>query len=220
MTDLKNLLQAVADQGDSVKVDQTALVPRIRRRRRVRAAAVGLGSVGAASAIAIGAYAVLPGAPAVVETPPVSSKPAAKPTATANGLTCGSTVPATVHTGSKELLISQSMVELGMRRDGDGFTGTFAARVTNRSKVKQYGANPPTDYLVVHETGTRNTVIGRGKATPATTHVVLEPGKSKWLDDVPFAVTSCDGQRMPAGWYQLYLPGKNQKLAVGRLYLE
>ena len=50
--DLKQLLQSVATHGtDTVELDEHALVPRIRRRRHRRTAAVGVAGFAGAAAI-------------------------------------------------------------------------------------------------------------------------------------------------------------------------
>ncbi|MFB6723336.1 hypothetical protein ACFCV3_24355 [Kribbella sp. NPDC056345] len=223
MTDLKDLLRNAAAEAENVSVDGSALLAHIRRRRRVRSAAIGAGSVAAVATLAVGAYAVLPG-PAVEVQPPVSggpAKPMGGPTSAKGdeGLRCGSSVAPTNRSGTPELLISQSMTKESMTRHGDGWRGTLATKVTNTSKVTLYGGNPPRGYLVVQENKKGNTVLGRAKATPGNTGTVLQPGESKWTDDVPFTVTSCNGKQMPSGWYLLYLDGKAPKVAVGRVHL-
>ncbi|MFC9687019.1 hypothetical protein ACFTSF_00645 [Kribbella sp. NPDC056951] len=222
MTDLKELLRTAAAEAENVSVDGSALLPHIRRRRRVRSAAVGVGGVAVATTLAIGAYAVLPG-PAVVEQPPVSggpTKPTGGPTSakSGDGLRCGSSVVVTDRSGTSELLVSQSMMQETMKREGAGWRGTLSVKVTNTAKVTLYGGNPPQDYLVAQEKGKAGTVLGRAKVTLARDSTVLQPGQSKWKDDVPFLVTSCDGKRMPGGWYLVYLDGKS-KVAVGRVHL-
>ncbi len=223
MTDLKDLLRSAAAEAENVSVDGSALLPHIRRRRRVRSAAIGVGSVTAVTTLAIGAYAVLPG-PAVVDQPPVSggpTKPMGGPTSAKGdeGLRCGSKVAPTNRSGTPELLITQSMLKESMTRDGDGWRGTLTSKVTNTSDVPLYGGNPPRDYLVVQENAKGNTVLGRAKATPGKESTMLRPGQSIWTDDVPFSVTSCSEKQLPSGWYLLYLDGKASKVAVGRVHL-
>jgi len=222
MTDLKELLRTAAAEAGNVTVDGSALVPAIRRRRRVRSAAVATTGVAAATTLAITAYAVLPGAGA--SDAPVSGGPV-KPLGgpmTANGelaLRCGSSTPLKHRSGMPDLMITQSMMKESMTRYGNGWRGTLASKVTNTSTVTRYGANPPAHYLVVLENAKGNFVLGKAKATVGKDHSVLRPGESKWKQDVPFTVTSCNDKRMPSGWYLLYVDGRPATAPAGRVHL-
>ncbi|GAA1571551.1 hypothetical protein GCM10009804_29910 [Kribbella hippodromi] len=146
--DLRQLLRTMADES-TAPVDRAVLVPRIRRQRRRRVVLTGLAGAVAVSAIALGAYAALPGAepplaaPATTPTPapvtkPLPTKnalPTKKPVPPGSGPVCGTVLdkrfPPRLPSGMDGLSVQPA----GLRRTTAGWTGslTFTVSAPTRS---------------------------------------------------------------------------------------
>ncbi|MFI5734453.1 hypothetical protein ACIA49_30330 [Kribbella sp. NPDC051587] len=191
MTDLRDLLRNAAAEAENVSVDGSALLPTIRRRRRVRSAAIGAGSVTAVTTLAVGAYAVLPGAPDA----PV-----------AGGFTAPTHQPAQCNPHLDVQLTAGLRMELtqrAMKQTGENtWTGTVKIKITNRTKFTLYTMNAPTEYLVVPARGDQK-LVGQAVAKPVQLDVVLKPGASH-VSDVKLTVRGCGQWNKQPGSYLVY----------------
>jgi hypothetical protein len=149
--DLREVLRTMADEGaETAPVDRAVLVPRIRRQRRRRVVLAGLAGAVAVSAIALGAYAALPGtepplaapattptpAPAKTTAPTQEPLPTKKPVPPGSGPVCGTVLakgfPPRLPSGMDGLSVEPA----GMKRTTAGWTGslTFTVSAPTRSE--------------------------------------------------------------------------------------
>ena len=206
MTDLKELLRSAAAEAENVSVDGSALLPAIRRRRRIRSAAVGVGGVAAVTTLAVGAYAVLPGAEAPVAAP-VGGVP------TYRSADCKVAQAFHSETGSRTVKLTQK----SMKRTGElTWSGTVEVTVTNTSKVTLYTKNTPTLFTIfpVHRYEDRG---GSVQAT-APKNIALKPGASH-TSTVRVTVHGCSSWKQPAGSYSVSEPTTGPRPSVGTLQL-
>jgi hypothetical protein len=204
MTDLKELLRSAAAEAENVSVDGSALIPTIRRRRRARTTVLGAGGVAAATTLAVGAYAVLPGA-APSDAPASQSQPKQ----------CAATTRFQPTAGARVELTQKSMRQSGFNL----WSGTVRIKLTNLTQYTLYTTNGPTDYIVVPEKGDQS-LVGRAQAEPAKLNVVLKPGASH-TSDLQLTVHACGAWKKLAGSYLVYesSTGVRHGTAIGRLQL-
>ncbi|MFF1818977.1 hypothetical protein ACFVWG_16880 [Kribbella sp. NPDC058245] len=196
MTDLRDLLRSAAAEAENVSVDGSALIPTIRRRRRVRSAAVGVGGVTAVTTLALGAYAVLPGA-----GPSDASVSGGAPSATSS-FQSSDCEPIYI---SEEATVSAKteLTQKSMRRTGKTtWSGTVEVKLTNPAKVTLHTPNAPYHYVIVPEKGDQR-VTGRAQAKVTQEDVVLRPGASH-TSTVQLTVQSCAKGQAAAGSYLIY----------------
>ncbi|TCN39647.1 hypothetical protein EV644_103269 [Kribbella orskensis] len=198
--DLKQVLQSVATQGtDTVELDEHALVPRIRRRRRRRTAAVGVAGFAGAAAIAVSAYAVLPGAG--TESTVANRGGGSQSAIRENPLPpykCGVTFPAPSSIGTRGEKVTQKT----MARSADGWTGTVEDEFTSHLPKPLMNASPTSLFAVVQ----KNRVVGHAVLTGSGKPVVLQPEQSHTFR-ARIDIRSCDrtpGARLPVGSYLIY----------------
>jgi hypothetical protein len=218
--DVKHLLQSMADHGASrVKLDEHALVPRIRRRRFRRTATIGVASIATAAVIAVTASAVLPGrgndAPiADSRTPTATTQPI--PTSFPPvPFECGTMFPAPSTIGSSNLVIKPKT----MTRTADGWTGTLDYTVTNDDKDGATWVNAwGNDELIVV---LRNKLVAKGTMTANKKTTDLRPGKTLTFH-VRIDIRSCGPVAyLPADSYLFYSDIKVQgKLRAGTVVEE
>ncbi|TDD57514.1 hypothetical protein E1263_23260 [Kribbella antibiotica] len=208
MTDLKDLLRSAAAEAENVSVDGSALIPTIRRRRRVRTAAVGVGSAAAVTTLAVTAYAVLPGAS---DAPVSGGSPTALPTFQAKDCKVEYARQPTV-AGRKVALTQKTMRPTGEL----AWSGTVEVTVTNTSKVTLYTKNTPALFHFSPEQRFESRV-GSVQAV-AQKNVVLKPGAAH-TSTVRVTIQGCASWKQPAGSFSVHLPTTGDSQLVGRLQL-
>jgi len=211
MTDLKELLRSAAAEAENVSVDGSTLLPAIRRRRRIRSAAVGVGSVTAVTTLAVGAYAVLPGAG---DAPVSGGAPSAKPSLQHQD--CNQTYNVRLQRDRLEVAVTQKT----MKRTGDyAWSGTAKLTVTNSSDVTVYTSSTSSLFFVVPKHGDPK-VAGSALAKVTRWDFIARPGGSYTLD-AQLSVAGCAAWKQPAGAYLVYesINGAMGKKPVGTLQL-
>jgi len=203
--DLKDLLGAVADEGrDTVDLDESHLVGRIRTRRRRQRVIVSAASVGTAAVIAAAAVAIVPNLGN--QEPTVASGTGLSATGIAGigkGAGCGAAVSGTPRPDAPMKLEAVGPVQSGANAD----FATIDIQVTNTGSAA---------VDAITGKGADMTVVQNGVvvATPAGVRlkgypVKLQPGGSEKYQ-ATVSLRRCDaastqtGQRLAAGSYQLY----------------
>ncbi|MEV5965924.1 hypothetical protein AB0L70_29425 [Kribbella sp. NPDC051952] len=182
--DLRHLFRTMAAEGtETVKVDEHALVPRIRRKRRRRLAGTGLAGLAATAVIAAGAYAVLPENGVEPSARPES---AVQPSASTTGLPlspCGQVVPPgfppSVPSGLDGLALSRQT----FHKTATGWTGTL-----------RFAAPDPRGRDWVAPTTQFEVTQGRKIAGRAELTVTAKTPKTV---EATLDVTSCDDRLRP-----------------------
>ncbi|GAA1573846.1 MULTISPECIES: hypothetical protein [Kribbella] len=224
MTDVKNLLEELAGHGAGVELAEHDLLPRIRRRRRVRAGLVGASGVAAVAVLAVGAYAAMPGNATTPAGPASTVASTARPTAVAP-YQCGDVFPAPDPTGSGRQVATVTLTQKSISRTAGGWSGSI------RSKYQYHGGLPhpliaglPPQWVAVVRDGR---MVGHATVSTTAKAVELRAGQSKVVD-AGIAIRSCAGASLPAGSYLLYedlsptaKPSKSLVAAgpIGRLQL-
>ncbi|MET7278666.1 hypothetical protein ABZS29_10595 [Kribbella sp. NPDC005582] len=212
MTDLKELLRSAAAEAENVSVDGSALLPAIRRRRRIRSAAVGVGSVTAVTTLAVGAYAVLPGAG---DAPVSGGAPSAKPSLQHQD--CNQAYNGQLQRERLKVALTQKT----MKRTGNyAWSGTARITLTNSSDVTVYSTtSTSTLFFVVPKHGDPK-IVGSALAKVAKGDFVFRPGGSAIIY-AQLSVAGCPGWKHPAGTYLVYesINGAMGKKPVGTLQL-
>ncbi|MGY4770855.1 hypothetical protein ACXC9Q_28410 [Kribbella sp. CWNU-51] len=206
--DLRHLVRTMAAEATgTVRVDENRLVPRIRRHRRRRLAITGLAGVVTTAAIAVGAYAVLPGPEttgtvATQEQTPTPSLPTKPGPTTGNDLPkCGSIAdprfPPTLPSGMEGLHLS----ELTFTKSPTGWTGSF--RIEAPTDPRRLEGIAETTEFVVRQ---QRRMVGQAVLTATAEPRSTRPGVRVHVD-----LRGCAGP-VPAGTIVLYgqlVPGKH-----------
>ncbi|MFI6679746.1 hypothetical protein [Kribbella sp. NPDC050470] len=189
--DLKDLLQTVAGDSTRVELDEHRLVPQIRRRRRRRTVLAGAVGLGTAGALAVSAYAVLPGADRAEVANP---GPTVVSTFAPRPFECGAAFPAP-GTGASIRQVTQTTIT----ESRSGWTGTVQLVQTNAVDRTMVIGKPPRHLAVIQE----NKVVGHAELTVAI-GVVRIPPKQTHTSPAGIVIRGCGGARLPAGSYLLY----------------
>ncbi|WP_427887232.1 hypothetical protein ACQHIV_30105 [Kribbella sp. GL6] len=203
MTDLKNLLEEMAGRSAAPDLAEHELLPRIRRRRRVRAGLVGASGAAAVVVLAAGAYAALPGPTATPAGPAATPSTVTMPIAPYE---CGVAFPAPTPGEKDHLVAVVTLTQKSVHRTSTGWSGVV------RSKYLYQGGLPhpliaglPPRWIAVVGSGR---MVGRATVSTTADQVELRPGQANVVD-ARIDVRSCTGGPLPTGSYQLYedLPG-------------
>ncbi len=210
MTDLKELLRRRRRRSRERERRRQRPPPHASAAADVcRTAAVGVGSVTAVTTLAVGAYAVLPGAEAPVAAP--SAKPALQ------HKDCNQTYNVQLQRDRLKVALTQKT----MKRTGKyAWSGTAKMTITNSSDVTVYSTtSTSTLFFVVPKHGDPK-IVGSALAKVTKLDLGLRPGRSYTID-AQLSVAGCAAWKRSAGTYLLYesLDGAMGKKPVGTLQL-
>ncbi|WP_405063207.1 hypothetical protein OG474_16660 [Kribbella sp. NBC_01505] len=190
MNDLKELLRSAAAEAENVSVDGSALIPTIRRRRRVRTAVVGAGGVAAVTTLAVGAYAVLPGAGSPADAPVSGGGSVA-------GVDCGPRTPPTA--GDRDLPMDLRAI---LPKTGQNvWSGDVQVTSTSAYQIKLYKDKAPQRYVLMEKGG--QAVVGRGEIKPLAGSTSRTRGEKVHFT-ATMTVQGCGPKALPAGVYSVF----------------